>query len=72
MKRSGRHKFELYFAGRMDQADEDEIFFQSVSGLSPGQRFIETWRLTETMMKLKGRDLDELRLDRTTLILKRS
>ncbi len=71
-KRAGSRKYKLYYAGKMDHADEFDIFLKSTYRLTPAQKFIETWKLTETMIKLQGRNPDELRLDRTTLILKRS
>ena len=61
----------LYYAGKLEDADEFEIFYNSIYQISPAQKFKETWKLTETMIKLQGRNPNELKLDRTTLILKR-
>lgn len=71
MRPRSRSKYRLYFAGKLQEADEFEIFYNSVYKLSPATKFKETWKLTETLIKLQQRSSDELRLDRTTLILKR-
>lgn len=68
---SSKKGFQLYFAGKMADLDEEELFFQSFFKLSPEVKIRETWALTELAVKLKGKDPNELRLDRTTLILKR-
>lgn len=69
--RDRKPKIKLYYSGRMSEVDEFEIFYKSIYQLSKEQKFIETWKLTETMIQLQGRNPDELRLDRTTLIVKR-
>lgn len=66
-----RKGYQLYYAGKLEDADPHEIFLNSTYKLSYAEKFIETWKLTETLIKLQNRSLDELRLDRTTLILKR-
>jgi len=71
MKPKSRRTFKLYYAGKLQDADEFEIFYKSIYAMSPARKFIETWKLTETLIKLQQRNPDELRLDRTTLILKR-
>lgn len=71
MKQSNGRRFKLYYAGKMGEADEFKIFEESTYRLSMAQKFIETWKLTETMIQLQGRNPDELRLDRTTIIIKR-
>jgi hypothetical protein len=71
MKSKSPSKFKLYYAGKLKDADEFEVFYKSIYQMSPARKFIETWKLTETLIKLQQRNPDELRLDRTTLILKR-
>jgi hypothetical protein len=66
-----RKGYELYYAGKLEDADPAEIFFKSTYKLSYAEKFVQTWKLTETLIKLQNRNPDELRLDRTTLILKR-
>jgi hypothetical protein len=66
-----RKGYQLYYAGKLQDADPSEIFFNSTYNLSHAEKFIQTWKLTETLIKLQNRNPDELRLDRTTLILKR-
>jgi len=61
----------MYYAGKLEDVDEFEIFYNSIYQMSYAKKFKETWKLTETLIKLQGRSRNELRLDRTTLILKR-
>jgi hypothetical protein len=68
---NNKEKYELYYAGKIEDLDEFEVFYNSTYRMSPEKKFIETFRLTETMLELQGRSKDELRLDRTTLVLKR-
>lgn len=71
MKKQRQKKYTLYYAGPLKEVDEDEVFFKSLYKMSPAQKMIETWQLTETSILLQNKDPNELRLDRTTLILKR-
>lgn len=66
-----KNKMKLYYAGKLKEVDEFDVFYNSVYQMSPAKKFIETWKLTETLIKLQGRSRNELKLDRTTLILKR-
>ena len=70
MSRKKQKKFKVYYAGKLEDLDEFELFYNSIYQMTPEQKFIETWKLTETMIKLQGRNKNELRLDRTTLVLK--
>jgi hypothetical protein len=70
-KQSKKSKYKLYYSGKLSDINEFDIFYKSLYQMSKEQKFIETWKLTETMIQLQGRNPDELRLDRTTLILKR-
>lgn len=61
----------LYYAGLAKDADAFDIFYQSTFQMSYAEKIIETWKLTETMIQLQQRDPNELRLDRTTLIIRK-
>ena len=52
--------------------DLDHIYAESFALLSPEQRLNETWELVENYWLSKGKSLDELRLDRTVVLIKRS
>ncbi len=66
-----KQRMKLYYAGQLEKVDEFEVFYNSIYQMSPAKKFVETWKLTETLIKLQGRSRNELKLDRTTLILKR-
>jgi|688.fasta_scaffold842074_2 hypothetical protein len=71
MTKNNKRKWKLYYAGKLADLDELKLLQDTFLKMSYSQKFIETWKLTESLIELQGRNPNELRLDRTTLIVKR-
>lgn len=67
----GKRKVKLIFKGKIDDLDEDLVYQQSFALLSPEAKLAEAWKLVEHAWKLKGRNLNELRFNRTVALIKR-
>ena len=66
-----RRNWKLYYAGQLNKLDDLQLLNDTFLKMSYSQKFVETWKLTESLIELQGRNPNELRLDRTTLIIKR-
>ena len=66
-----KRKFKIIYNGNLSLADEDDIYEQSFYKLTPEEKLKESWKMVEYAWKLKGRDINELRFDRTVAMLKR-
>jgi hypothetical protein len=62
----------MIYKGAIEDIDLDHIYSQSFALLSPEQRLRESWELVKNYWLSKGKSPDELRLDRTVMLVKRS
>ena len=64
-------KFKIIYSGPLDKCDDDLVFAQSFYTMTPAEKFKASWEMVVHAWKLKGKPLDELRLNRTTSVLKK-
>ena len=67
-----KNKIKLIYKGALEDMDLDQIYAQSFALLSPEQRLTESWELVKDYWLSRGKSLDELRLNRTVVLIKRS
>ena len=70
MKQKKRN-FQIIFKGSLENLDEDFVYQQSFFKMTPEERLKASWEMVVHAWKLKGKSENELRLNRTTSILKR-
>ena len=70
-RRKKSRKFKVIYSGPIDQCDEDLVFEQSFYRMTPAEKLKASWEMVVHVWKLKGKPLNELRLNRTTSVLKR-
>jgi hypothetical protein len=71
MKKKHSRALKLIYKGSIDEIDHALIYKNSFGLLSPVQRLEEGWKMVQHAWELKGRNLDELRLNRTVAVIKR-
>lgn len=70
-KRTDRRKFKLIYCGPLEDASWEVLHEQSFALLSPYEKQAVSWQMVVDAWKIKGKKESELRLDRTTAVLKR-
>jgi hypothetical protein len=68
---SRKNKLKLIYKGTLEDMDLDHIYAESFALLSPEQRLNEAWELVKNYWLSKGKSVNELRLDRTVMLIKR-
>ena len=63
--------FQIIYKGSIDNLDEDLVYERSFFKMTPEERLKASWEMVVYAWKLKGKSENELRLDRTTSVLKR-
>ena len=71
MKKKRTRAIKLIYHGSIDELDHAHVYENSFGMLSPAQRLEEGWKMVQQAWELKGRNLDELRFNRTVAVIKR-
>jgi len=70
MKQQKRN-FQIIYNGSLENLDEDLVYEQSFFKMTPEDRLKASWEMVVHAWELKDKSENELRLNRTTSILKR-
>jgi len=70
-KKHRKRKIELIYCGPVEDATWEYLHERSFAKLTPIEKQAISWQMVVDAWKLKGRKESELRLDRTTALLKR-
>jgi hypothetical protein len=71
MPRIKKNKVKLIYKGALKDLDPVTVYQQSFAKLTAEERLKAGWQMVKDVWKLKNRNPDELRFNRTVVLIKR-